>query len=69
MNHGFRLADWSAELAAAAELAEGAEQLQAGEGVEGEGGRQQQQQQRRRRIPNPIDLRVYAVTDPRCNAK
>lgn len=54
MNHLHRVADWVAELGAAAGTAGG------GEGA---------QQARQDRIPNPVDLRVYAVTDPDCNAK
>lgn len=60
MNHGFRLADWAADLAAAAA------------DTEAQGGEAAAEVSAARppsRIANECDLRVYAVTDPDCNAK
>ena len=58
MNHGFRIADWAAELAAGP--AAGGEAADAAASL---------LPRRAQRIPNPVDLRVYAVTDPDCNEK
>eukprot|EP00887_Chlorella_sp_A99_P000146 scaffold16.g146.t1 len=61
MNHGYRLSDWAADLAAAdLAAADGGEAV-----AEAAGG----EKAAPRRIPNPIDLRVYAVTDPGCNTR
>ncbi|KAI3425347.1 hypothetical protein D9Q98_009111 [Chlorella vulgaris] len=71
MNHGYALADWSADLAAAGVAAEDGADGQLPEcSHAAEAAREQVEAAaaRRNRIPNSCDLRVYAVTDPRCNA-
>ncbi|PSC75210.1 thiamine biosynthetic bifunctional enzyme chloroplastic isoform C [Micractinium conductrix] len=74
MNHGFAIADWSADLATAAAGSAGGS-AGAGAGVAAtsyaaEAAREQRAAAatRRSRIPNRCDLRVYVVTDPVCNA-
>lgn len=73
MNHGWAIADWSTDLAAAGAAA--AEQSAADQlpscSHTAEAAREQvlAAAARGTRIPNTCDLRVYAVTDPACNAQ
>ncbi|KAL4420336.1 hypothetical protein ABPG77_006143, partial [Micractinium sp. CCAP 211/92] len=72
MNHGYELADWSAELAGAGVAAAAADAAGAPSSSHtAEAAREMLEAAaaRRLRIPNTCDLRVYGVTDPGCNAQ